>query len=57
MLMMVLGVLLDTNDVMVEAGDAMDVDVTSSRSSKGASQSSARNSDSEFVCWYYEMRQ
>ena len=51
MLTMVLAVLLDTNDVVAEAGDAMDVDVTSSRSSKGASK------DFEFVCWYYEKRQ
>ena len=56
-MMVVLAVLMDTNDVVVEAGDAMDVDVTSSRSSEGASESSVRNRDSEFVCWYYEKRQ
>ena len=37
--------------------NALDVDVTSSRSSKRASESSGRNRDSEFVCWYYEKRQ
>ena len=35
----------------------MDVNVILKRSSKGASESSARNRDSEFVCWYYEKRQ
>ena len=61
----VLAILLDTKDVGVnlDAGcmkmtsidlNASDVDVTSSRSSKGASESSGRNRDSEFVCWYYE---
>ena len=29
----------------------------SSRSSKGASETSGRNRDSEFECWYYEKRQ
>ena len=47
----VLTVLLDTNDVVTEAWDAIDV---SSRSSKEAFESFARNRDSEFVCWYYE---
>ena len=36
--------------------NALDVDVTSPRSSKGASESSGRNRDSEFVCWYYVKR-
>ena len=27
------------------------------KGSKGASESSGRNRDSEFVCWYYEKRQ
>ena len=64
----VMAFLLDTKDVGVnlDAGcikmtsvdlNALDVDVTSSRSSKGASESSGRNRDSEFVCWYYEKRQ
>ena len=55
-------ILLDTKDVGVnlDAGcikmtnvdlNALDVDVTSSRSSKGASESSGRNRDSEFVRW------
>ena len=52
LMMVVLAVLLDTNDVAAEAGDAMDVDVILKRSSKGASESSGRNRDSEFVCWY-----
>jgi len=50
----VLAVLLVTNDVTVEAGDAMDVEVILKRSSKGASESSGGNRDSEFACWYYE---
>ena len=54
MLTVVLAVLVDTNDVVAEAGDAMDVDVILKRSSKCAS---GRNRDSEFVCWYYEKRQ
>ena len=41
MLTVVLAVLLETNDVIVEPRDAMDVDVTSSRSSKGASEARA----------------
>ena len=48
--MVMLAVLSDTNDVVSEAGDAMDVDVTSSRASKGASEISGRNRDSEFEC-------
>ena len=56
-MIVVLSVSLDTNDVVVEVGDAMDVDVTFSRSSKGASESSGRNRDSEFVCWYREKQQ
>ena len=44
LMMVVLGFLLDTNDVVVEAGDATDVDVTSSRSSKGASETGTLSS-------------
>ena len=51
LMMVAVAVLMDTNDVVEEAGDARDVDVTSSRSSKGASESSGRNRDSGFVCW------
>ena len=43
-MMVVLGFLFDTNDVVVEAGDAMDVDVTSSRSSTGASKTGTLSS-------------
>ena len=57
LMMLVLAVLLDTNDVVAEASDAMDVDVILKRSSKGASESSGRNRDSAFVCWYFEKRQ
>ena len=64
----VLAILLDTKDTVVNLGagcikmtnvdlNALDVDVTCSRSSKGASESFGRNRDSEFVCWYYEKRQ
>ena len=42
---------------LVGRGDAMVVEVTSSRSSEGASRDSGRNGDSEFVCLYYEKRQ
>ena len=64
----VLAILLDTKDagVNLDAGcielrsvdfNALDVDVILKRSSKGASESSGRNMDSVFVCWYYEKRQ
>ena len=56
-MMLVLAVLLDTNDVVAEASDATDVDVILKRSSKGASESSGRNRDSAFVCWHFEKRQ
>ena len=63
-----LAILLDTKDaeVNLDAGciemasvdlNALDVNVILKRSSKGASESSGRNRDSEFVCWYYEKRQ
>ena len=48
-MLVVLAVVLDTNDVVAEAGDAMDVNVILKRSSKGASENSGRNRDSEFV--------
>ena len=57
MLTVILAVLLDTNDVVAEAGDAMDVDVILMRSSEGASRDSGRNGHSVFVCWFYEKRQ
>ena len=57
MLTVILTVLVDTNDVVAEAGDAMDIDVILMRSSEGASRDSGSNGDSEFVCWYYEKRQ
>ena len=64
----VLAILLDPKDVEVnlDAGciemtsvelNALDVDVTSSRLSKSASESSGRSRDSEFVCWNCEKRQ
>ena len=64
----VLVILLDTKDaeVNLDAGciemtsvdlNALDVDVILKRSSKGASESSGRNRDSEFVYCYYEERQ
>ena len=64
----VLAILLDTKDaeVNLDAGciemtsvdlNALDVDVILKRSSKGASESSGRNRDSEFVYCYYEERQ
>ena len=51
---MVLAFSLDTNDVVAETGDAMDGDATGKGSPTGASESSGRSKDSEFVCWYYE---
>ena len=57
MLTVILAVLVDTNDVVAEAGDAMDIDVILMRPSEGASRDSGSNGDSEFVCWYYEKRQ
>ena len=37
--------------------NAFDVDVASSRSSKGVSDSFGRNRDSKFVCWCCEKGQ
>ena len=53
------GVNLDAGCIKMTNVDlnASDVDVTFSRSSKGTPESSGRNRDSEFVCWYYEKRQ
>ena len=47
-----LAVLLDTNDVVAEAGDAMDTNAILKSSLDGASKGSGRSEDSEFVCWY-----
>ena len=35
-------------------GDAMDANMIVKRPPKGASESSGRSKDAEFVCWYYE---
>ena len=51
---MVLAFSLDTNDVVAEAGDAMDANMIVKWSRTGASVGSGRSKDSEFVCWYYE---
>ena len=51
--LVVLAFPLDTNDVMAEAGDAMDVNAILKRSLKGASKGSGKSKDPEFVCFYY----
>ena len=52
-LMMISFVLtLDTNEVMAEAGDAMDANMTVKESLEDAAKSSGRSEDSKFVGWY-----
>ena len=54
MMMVVLAFTLDTNDVVAEAGGAMDTNATLKSSPEGASKGPGRSEGSEFVCWYYE---
>ena len=54
--MMVQAFTLDTNDVVAEAGDAMDANMIVKGSPRGASDGSGRSNDSEFVCWYCEKK-
>ena len=54
LMMMVVAFTLDTNDVVAEAGDAMDANMIVKGSPKGACDGSGRSKDSEFVCWHYE---
>ena len=42
------------DDVVAEAGHAMDANMIVKRPPKGASESSGRSKNAEFVCWYYE---
>ena len=47
---MVLAFTLDTNDVVAEAGDAIDANMIVEGSQKGVSESSGRSRDPEFAC-------
>ena len=52
LMMMVFVLTLNTNEVVAEAGDAMDANMTVKESLEGAAKSFGRSEDSEFVCWY-----
>ena len=54
LMMVVLVVSSDSNDVVAEVGDAMDVTAIVKRSPNDASKCSGRSKDSEFVCWYFK---
>ena len=49
LMLVVLAFWLDTNDVVAEAGDAMDANTILKRSPKGASKGSGKSNDAEFV--------
>ena len=55
LMMVILAVSLDMNDVVAEAGDAMDVDAIVKRSPNDASESSGRSKNSKFACWCYKI--